>query len=235
MSELKPEMDNSDHAESWKEEYRSAISSPSFSHAVNLDFGTRDAGGQFVTPEGALKHKILSSISTEAITAATGQLNPAHGVVGMAGVGKTIALQGLASDKDIHETFPDGIQYISLGQEATVQTAVQGIARAMTMTGASESVAKVENSTSLEEAITHAIRWFQDKKCLFLIDDMWPTDDCRTGLLTDIRRLLQGVQKVGWSCRLAALTSLQVRVLLWNLLLEIPLDLCPSEYSWHML
>ncbi len=83
----------------------------------------------------------------------------------MAGVGKTIALQGLASDKDIRERFPDGIQYISLGQEATVQTAVQEIGRAMTMTGASASVARVENSTSLKEAVTHAIKWFQDKKC----------------------------------------------------------------------
>ncbi len=81
-------MNNLDHAASSKEEYCSAISTPSFSHAVNLDFETRDAGGQFITPEGALKHKILSSISTEAVTAATGELNPAHGVVGMAGVGK---------------------------------------------------------------------------------------------------------------------------------------------------
>ncbi len=105
ISELEPEMDNSDDTVSLKEEYRSAISSPSFSHAVNLDFDTRDAGGQFVTPEGVLKHKIVSSISTVAITAATGQLNPAHGVVGMAGVGKTIAFQGLACDKDIRERF----------------------------------------------------------------------------------------------------------------------------------
>ncbi len=84
-SELDPEMDNFDDAESLKEEYRSAVSTPSFSHAVNLDFDGRDAEGQFVTPEGVLKHKILSSISTETVTAATGQLDPAHGVVGMGG------------------------------------------------------------------------------------------------------------------------------------------------------
>ncbi len=143
-SDLEPEMNNFEDAASSKEEYRSAISISSFSHSVNLNFDGRDAGGQFVTPEGALKHKILSSISTETVTAATGKLNPAHGVVGMAGVGKTIALQGLASDKDIRHRFPDGIQYISLGYEATVQTAVQEIARSMTMTGASASVAKVE-------------------------------------------------------------------------------------------
>ncbi len=168
------------------------MSSPSFSHAVNLDFETRDAEGQFVTPEGVLKYKILSSISTKTAAAATGAPNPVHGVVGMAGVGKTIALQSLTSDKDIRERFPDGIQYISLGQDATAQTAVKEIARAMTMTGASASIARVENSTSLNEAVTHAIKWFQDKRCLFLIDDMWPTDDSATGFLTDIRLLLQG-------------------------------------------
>ncbi len=213
MRELEPESDNLDNAASSKEEYRSAICKPTFSHAVNLDFESRDAEGQFITPEGLLKHKILSSISTEAVTAATGQFNPAYGVVGMAGVGKTIALQGLAIDKDILKRFPDGVQYISLGQEATVQTAVQGIASAMTTTGASASVAIVKNSTSLTEAIAHAIRWFQDKKCLFLIDDMWPTNDCRTGFLTDIRRLLQGSQRVGWPYRLAALAS-QLRLVL---------------------
>ncbi len=88
--------------------------------------------------------------------------------------------------KIICKRFPDGIQYISLGQEATVQTVILGIARAMTMTGASASVARVENSTSLKEVVTHTTRWLQHKMCFFLIDDMWPTDDCRTGVLTDI-------------------------------------------------
>ncbi len=104
-SEFELGMENFDNAASSKAEYRSAIRTPSFSHAVNLDFDARDAGGQFVTPEGVLKHKILSSICTETVTAATGQLNLAHGVLGMAGVGKTIAFQGLASDKDIRERF----------------------------------------------------------------------------------------------------------------------------------
>ncbi len=184
-------MDSLAVAMSLREVYRAAISTPSCSHAVNLDFEARDAEGQFVTPEGVLKYKILSSVSTEAVTAAAGQLNPAHGVVGMAGVGKTIALQGLACDGDIRERFPDGIQYLSLGQGATVQIAVGEIAKVMTMSGASASAARVETSTSLEEAIDHAKRWFQDKKCLFLIDDLWPTEDCSTGYLPAFRQLLR--------------------------------------------
>ncbi len=98
-------MDNFDDAASAKEEYLPAISAQSFSLAVNLDFETRDVEGQFVTPEGVLKHKILLSFSTKTAAAAAGVLNPVHGVVGMAGVGKTIALQSLTSDKDIRARF----------------------------------------------------------------------------------------------------------------------------------
>ncbi len=48
-------------------------------------------------------------------------------------------------DKDIHQRFPDGIQCMSLGQEATVQVAIQEIVRAMIPTGAIASIARVEN------------------------------------------------------------------------------------------
>ncbi len=173
------------------EEYSSTISVPAFSHAVSLDFETKDSEGQFVTPEGVLKHKVLSSTSPEDVPVAMGQLRAAYGVVGMAGAGKTIALQGLAGDKDIRQRFPDGIQYMSLGQEATVEVAIQEIVRAMAATGATASIATVENSTTLREAVFHAIGWFQDKKCLLLIDDLWPTDGNPTGYLTYFHQLLQ--------------------------------------------
>ncbi len=89
---------------------------PAVSHAAHLDFEMKDAVEEFVTPEGALKQKMLSSISSATVTAAAGTLNQAYAFVGMAGVGKTTALQRLAGDKDVRARFPDGIQYISLGQ-----------------------------------------------------------------------------------------------------------------------
>ncbi len=90
------------------------------------------------------------------------------------GVGKTIALQGLAGDKDVRSRFPDGIHYVSLGQAVRVQTAIQEIARVMRVTGATESVAPVESSTSLREAVDYAFQYIQKKQYLFLIDDIWP-------------------------------------------------------------
>ncbi len=134
---------------------------------------------------------MLSSVSSAAVTLAAGALKPAHDVVGMAGVGKTIALQGLAGDKDVRSRFPDGIQYLSLGQTASDQTSTQEIARVMRLTGATESVAPVESSTSLREAVDYACQWFQNKTCLFLMDDLWPTAACPTGYLSELQQLLR--------------------------------------------
>ncbi len=94
------------------------------------------------------------------VTAAAGALNPTHGAVAMAGVGKTIALKGLAGDEDVRRCFRDGIHYISLGQTANVQTAIQEIARVMRLTGATTSVAPVQCSISLR-GVDYAFRWFQ--------------------------------------------------------------------------
>ncbi len=58
-----------------------------------------------------------------------------------------------ASDKDIRARFTDGIQYMSLGQDTTVQAAIEELARAMRTTGATVSAAAVENSTSLKRQL----------------------------------------------------------------------------------
>ncbi len=63
------------------------------------------------------------------------------------------------------------------------------------LTGATVSVTPVESSTSLREAVDYAFQWFQNKKCLFLIDDIWPTDACPTGYFSDLRQLLRASPK----------------------------------------
>ncbi len=144
-----------------------------------------------------MKHKILSSTSAESVTAATGTmtavrtLHPACGVVGMAGVGKTIALQGLAADEEICLRFPGGVLYMTIGQGATVQDVKEEIANIMKMTGASSSLADVRKSISLREAVNLAVQWFRGKTCLFLLDDLWPIESCIIGYFNDLRQLLR--------------------------------------------
>ncbi len=89
-----------------------------------------------------------------------GVLNSAYGVVDMAGVGKTVALQGLAFDEDIQKHFSDGIHYMSLGKGATVQTVVGEIANIMRIAGANEIVHSVEKPSSVKEAVSKAETWF---------------------------------------------------------------------------
>ncbi len=114
-------IDSLNISETMKEEHRSIICTPAVYHEVHLDFETKDAEGAFVTPEGELKHRLLSITSSACVTTAAGALNPAYGTVGMARVGKTIALQGLAGDKGVRARF----LYLSLGQGATVTSVLK--------------------------------------------------------------------------------------------------------------
>lgn len=47
--------------------------------------------------------------------------SPIHGVLGMAGVGKTTALIGLRNDSKIRAHFTNGVLYMSLESAATVE------------------------------------------------------------------------------------------------------------------
>ncbi len=76
--------------ESKRDEYCASFCAPAVSHTIHLDFHTKDEQGKFATPEGVLKRKVLSSVFSRAVTLATGALNPAHGVLGMAGVARQL-------------------------------------------------------------------------------------------------------------------------------------------------
>ncbi len=73
-----------------------STNTPALTDAVKLDFDAKDLEGNLCTPEGILKQHVLSRKSSGTVTAAAGVM--AYGEVGMAGVGKTVALLGLASD-----------------------------------------------------------------------------------------------------------------------------------------
>ncbi len=133
-------------AENAPEGYCPSFSAPSTSQTITLDFDSKDEKGKPATPEGFLKQSLLN----EVVTAASGEARSAHGVLGMAGVGKTVALQGLCYDKDVKKQFPGGIHYMKFGRDATLQTAIPEIAKILTSTKATKEVKNdMRNSISL--------------------------------------------------------------------------------------
>ncbi len=120
-------------AQNVREVFCPSFLAPVPSHTITLDFDAKDEEGNPTTPEGWLKQSVLSKV----VTVATGSIMPAHSVLGMAGVGKTVALQGLCYNEEVRKQFPDGIYFMKFGQDSTLQTAVREIAKIMTLTKAS--------------------------------------------------------------------------------------------------
>ncbi len=102
----------------------------------------------------------LFSASSREVVAATGAL-PGYGIVGMSGVGKTVALLGLAHECAIRSRFPDGVLLMTLGQGATIETVIGLLVEIVTLTGATILVERLQFSTSLREAVDYAVPWFR--------------------------------------------------------------------------
>ncbi len=171
--------------------YRPGTNTPGLAATVNLDFISQDEDGRPTTPEGTLKSSVLSSNSSNTVIVAAGVIQPACCIVGMAGVGKTVALQGLAHDEDVQRRFPDGIFFMTLGKGATVETVLREIARIVAVTGAKSIMSTVLSSASVREAVDYAVPWLTGRICLFLVGDIWPTENCKTGFLMDLHQLLR--------------------------------------------
>lgn len=101
------------------EAFRSGSNEPLLSSEFRFDFESKNTCGKFSAPEGTLTFLVFSSTNSTDVTVARGAPSPIHGISGMAGVGKTIALIGLAHDQKIKTHFVDGVLYMSIGATAT--------------------------------------------------------------------------------------------------------------------
>lgn len=180
------------------EEFRPAFNVPILPGSVRLDFKSKDADGYLSAPEASLRSLLFISKSSKHVTVARGAPhagtvpNPAHGVSGMAGVGKTTALIGLGHDADIQAHFVDGVLYMSIGATATVEHITRELYQIMRVTGANTSALEVQSSPTLDSTISSAAVWFHGKRILFLIDDIWRTPTCPQGYLSYLEGLLRG-------------------------------------------
>lgn len=172
------------------EQYRAAHVIPPLPDNLRLELDSHNESGKYRAPEGDLKSKLLKSTSTNSAIAARGAI--VHGASEMAGVGKTTALIALGHDEDVRDHFKDGILFLTLGQGASVEDIVRGLAKIMKFTGALTSADAVKKETNLSKAVEAVALWFLGKRNLFLVDDEWPTNSSEKEYLPQLRYILEG-------------------------------------------
>ncbi|RMG70026.1 MAG: hypothetical protein D6711_18380, partial [Chloroflexi bacterium] len=87
-------------------------------------------------------------------------------IQGWPGIGKTTLSSLIAHDREIHEVFPDGVLWTSLGDKPNLLAEMLTWARALNLSDASES-------TSIEDLSTRLSAILRDKRMLIIIDDAW--------------------------------------------------------------
>jgi WD40 repeat protein len=108
------------------------------------------------------------------------------GLHGMGGIGKSVLAAGVAHDYEVRRAFPDGIVWLTLGQDAYLTARQEDLARAL---GEKEAFKdKWQGRTRLRELLA-------DRICLIILDDVW-----------DYRHVVDAFDCLGVGCRLLVTT-----------------------------
>ena len=105
------------------------------------------------------------------------------GLQGMGGVGKSVLAAMVARDEAVRRKFPDGIIWISLGQEANLLLRQGDVAIALSRPNPSLA--------DVEQGKTYLSELFADKACLLVLDDVWELEQIEAfNVLADQSQLL---------------------------------------------
>ncbi|HAB19657.1 MAG TPA: hypothetical protein DCE44_24890 [Verrucomicrobiales bacterium] len=116
-------------------------------------------------PLEALKESLLKDSSSHVAITGQGQ---AIGVQGMGGLGKSALAAAAAHDTDIRKGFPDGVVWLSVGQQPNLIELQGALLKALT--GEVPGLATVrECADAIREALT-------GRKVLVILDDVWEAD-----------------------------------------------------------
>ncbi|MCP4544324.1 MAG: hypothetical protein GY832_45010 [Chloroflexi bacterium] len=84
---------------------------------------------------------------------------------GLGGIGKSVLAAALAHDPEVQERFPDGVLWVTLGQEPDLLSLLSGWVRALGDYGF--------HPTTVEVASAHLRTLLHDKAALLVVDDVW--------------------------------------------------------------
>ncbi|PXF42703.1 Vegetative incompatibility protein HET-E-1 [Gracilariopsis chorda] len=174
---VRPALERTEDVDSGRDRYIVGSNVPPNPPRLTLDYSST------VTCEGSLKAEILSCVQSSSRIV---------GVMasGLGGVGKTCALRGLADEKGIQDVFPDGILFIQLGNDSVLPDIIKGIAECVKQTGGRRLCRTIQGAKTVEEACDEARQWFEGRKCLFLVDDIWEVNGITPYELRKLGRML---------------------------------------------
>lgn len=159
----------------------------------------------------ALKEKILGE--DQQPVAVTGTRRGVS-IQGMGGIGKSVLAAAIARDESVRQAFPDGVYWVSLGQEPNVLSLQTELAR--------ELEDKTPEFSDVSGGKKYLTELLISRSCFVILDDIWQEqhlrafdmlgDQCQMLITTRDSGLVTGIGAVEHS--LILLSPVQARVLL---------------------
>jgi predicted ATPase len=101
-------------------------------------------------------------------------------VHGWGGAGKPTACKMLANDGSVRKRFTDGIIWVDLGENTSPRALTERFAHAVKRSGrkkTAESIIRHMNADRFELAKEEFQNWFDNRKVLFVLDNIWESKD----------------------------------------------------------
>jgi hypothetical protein len=113
----------------------------------------------------------LAALRNSLITADGGRQIALTALQGMGGIGKTVLAQALCHDEVVQHAFPDGVIWVTVGKESTVDV-VSRMREVGKQLG--DDLARYDNETGCKNQYRSTIR---SKAALIVVDDVWRASD----------------------------------------------------------
>lgn len=172
------------------------------------------------SPEKVLKDKLLSSDPSAKALAA----------VGSSGTGKTTILRALATRPDVCAHFKDGIWYIELGRDATLDALTSQLKLlakdACDQAFGASFAEQIQNSSTRILAVMELVRRLSNMNFLLILDDVWDSNNATYPL---VKRFSTEIQQANGSLKL--LTSTQVRAVAQSPIHSDFVDVIPRAWD----
>ena len=104
-------------------------------------------------------------------------------------MGNTTALKVICSAGSVQEYLADGLCFMQFGQDATLQKFRAEICRCVKKFGGKGKAKEMKDAESLENVVSQAADWLEDRAVLLVCDDLWAMDDNELGCVPELKNM----------------------------------------------